>query len=215
MSLVGLIPGTSAIPTYIANTFLPANRRLKIVNAGKGLVGLAGLGEADIGMNYREVAEGQFVGVRPHNDFGIMLAEPAIAIIPTQDSVTPDGGNTGNGSVSSTPTYQTLVGNYIVECNDATTVGAEKWTLTNPDNTIITTEIVTGETYTHPSIIIDVTASTTDFVVGDKFTGAISFNDVLYGASDGKVSTAVSGSVIGTALERTAHLGSYIAIKRA
>lgn len=216
MMTVGFIPGTTAISTYTANQFLPANRRLKIVNQDKGLVDLAGAGEADIGINYREVSEGQFVGIRPHDDFGIMLAEPVAAILPTQNSVTPDGGNTGNGTAASIPNEQTLVGSYVVECNDATTVGAEKWTLTNPNETILTTEIITGVTYSHQEIGIDMTASTTDFVVGDKFTISIIFNDVIYGAADGKISTSVSGNPIGTALERISTAqGGYIAIKRA
>jgi len=216
--MVGFTEGTGSISTCRAGMYLPINRRLKVINqlTSPPLVGLAGSGEKDIGINYRWAVEGQLVGVRPYNDMGHILAEPSIAIEETMGSTVIGGENTGNGIAVATRRDDVKIGTYTATCTNADVAEAEIWTLISPTAETLTETLTTQVEYNWQEINVTIGDGATNFSVGDTFSWVVTFADVIYGALDGKITNIAEGEPIGNALETisTDELGGYIAIRR-
>lgn len=126
---------------------------------------------------------------------GAVLGKISVGAVPTTG--TADGGNTGDGTVTSvTGGKATKVGVYTIECIEAVTNGGV-FKVTNPDGEEIISNaiIVAGAggtiAFTSAELNGTITDGSTDFVVGDKFT-------VTVPAGSGKVvivdSTNIDGS---------------------
>ena len=216
--MIGVTEGTGSIPTYRAGMDLPINRRLIVIDqfTSPPLVGLAGSGESDVGINYRGVLEGQLIGVRPYNDMGNILAEPSIAIEETMGSTVIGGENTGNGIAVATRGDNVQVGTYTATCTNADVAEAEIWTLISPTAETLTETLTTQVGYNSQEINVTIGDGATNFSVGDTFSWVVTFADVIYGALDGKITNVAEGAPVGKALETISakELGGYIAIRR-
>ena len=97
-----------------------------------------------------------------------------------EGTVTADAGNTGDGTLTFYPEYadedtiQTEI--WTVECVDATTAGAEEWSVTGSISGLNTLHSFTGKYYYNGIISFQIEAGTTAFIVGDKFTIDITEN---------------------------------------
>lgn len=98
------------------------------------------------------------------------------------NSGTPDGGNTGNGTLTLVEGRRHLkVGTYTVECTAAAT-NSGTFKVTDPDSKDIQTGITipagagNSIAFENDQIAGTITDGGTDFVVGDKFTVAVSIH---------------------------------------
>lgn len=105
---------------------------------------------------------------------------PGAFTVPTTG--TADGGNTGNGTVTSVADGGSVkVGTYTFVCVAAATNGGT-FELENPDGDTIAVEAITGgaggtATFATSELDATVTDGGTDFAVGDKFTVAVTQAD--------------------------------------
>ena len=125
---------------------------------------------------------------------GAVLGKKTIGAVPTTG--TADGGNTGNGTVTSVVgKASTKVGNYILTCVAAVTNGGT-FEIKNPDGAIIGQAIILAGAggiiaFSSDELDATITDGSTDFNVDDFFTVAVP-------AGDGELVLVDSTKVDGT-----------------
>lgn len=108
---------------------------------------------------------------------GTILARATeVAEVDTDVTVTADGGNTGDGTVSAivVSTAEAVVGEYTLTCTDEATNGGT-FELRNPDGTLIGTLVMdagagASTVFTVGGLQITITDGSEDFDEGDTFT---------------------------------------------
>ncbi len=104
-------------------------------------------------------------------------------------AVTPDGGNTGNGTVTGAALKaKTKIGDYVLECITAAANGGVFKVLTPSGERL--DDAAVGTAYANDHLAFTVNDGAADFVVGDKFTltvgaGSRKFKAYAAGAGDG------------------------------
>jgi hypothetical protein len=136
------------------------------------------LGSVAIGNNEYKSGKIQFPGADDYLEGTIM----ALKEISDTVTVTPDGGNTGNGTVTSVSPAAgdtiASVGDYNLECVAAVTNGGV-FKLEDPNGNIIADNLEmqagagAATSFVAGGLEFTITDGTTDFIVGDKFALAV------------------------------------------
>lgn len=132
---------------------------------------------------------------------GTLLARKVVADAVT---VTPDAGNTGDGTVTAAVAAGSvvpLVGNYNLECIEAVADGGI-FKLEDPNGAIVSPYIeTTGAAQDVAGLTLTISDGAADFIVGDKFELAVAADGkmVLF-ATDGAGGAQVPTAILSTEL---------------
>jgi len=156
--MIGFTNPVGVVMTYRASVDIPPNRRVKITDAftSPPTIGLAGSGEQDVGINFRGALSGTIVAVRPRDDLGIMVAEPAVAIEEILGPTVIGAENTGDGVAVATRGVDVKVGTYVATCVNTDTTESELWSLVSPTGATLTTTLTTQVPYSDAEINVTI-----------------------------------------------------------
>lgn len=116
---------------------------------------------------------------------GILKAGTLIALITAANALTPsaDGGNTGNGTISSaTVTSKAITGDYILTITEAAANGG-KFEVVDPTGVLVG-EGTVGQAFNGGGLTFTLSDGATDFAVDDSFTLSVLANLGEYVAYD-------------------------------